>query len=150
VPERRYRIVVCRGPECGERRNSRAVHDAFAAALTSGGAERRCELGWQSCFGRCSQGPNVLVRELAATSAPPRFSLADLPPSRGGGPRLATALYSHIDPAKAAEVVATHIERGIIVARFIERAEPAPVRADTSTTSVQPATPDSSPGESDV
>ncbi len=96
------------------------------SALDREGVARTCELAWQSCFGRCSQGVNALVRELPAELAvnPPRFALADLPPSRRGGPRLVTALYNRLDPAKAAEIVATHVVRGTVVARFIERVDP--------------------------
>jgi len=166
VAERRFRIIVCRGPECGDRRDSRLVHQAFATALAARGLERSCELTWQSCFGRCSQGPNVLVRELpAATAAPPRFTLADLPPSRGGGPRLVTALYNRMDPVKAVEVVTTHVVQGAIIGRFIERPDPlAPVPVATPPSPVVPASPtlpspttptatvrpDKPPGEPDV
>ncbi|KAB2891711.1 MAG: (2Fe-2S) ferredoxin domain-containing protein [Kofleriaceae bacterium] len=122
MPERRFRIIVCRGPECGDRRNSRAVHEAFARQIAAQDLGGRCQLDWQSCFGRCSQGPNVLVRELPAAEAPrPRFAFADLPPSRGGGPRLATALYNRMDPVKVVEVVARHVIQGAVVGRFIER-----------------------------
>jgi (2Fe-2S) ferredoxin len=140
VAERRFRIIVCRGPECGDRRDSRTVHDAFAAGLAARDLGRTCELTWQSCFGRCSQGPNALVRELPAATAvqpPPRFALADLPPSRGGGPRLVTALYNRLDPVKAIEVIATHVVRGAIVHRYIERID-------------APLTPSPAPGEPDV
>jgi (2Fe-2S) ferredoxin len=112
-------------------------------ALGREGVTRTCELGWQSCFGRCSQGVNALVRELPAEvpANPPRFALADLPPSRRGGPRLVTALYNRLDPAKAAEVVATHVVRGAVVTRFIERVDPlAPA----------PIVPGKPPGEPDV
>ncbi|HUQ07654.1 MAG TPA: (2Fe-2S) ferredoxin domain-containing protein [Kofleriaceae bacterium] len=140
MPERRFRVIVCRGPECGDRRNSRAVHEAFAGQIAAHRLAGRCELDWQSCFGRCSQGPNVLVRELPQVDAPrPRFALADLPPSRGGGPRLATALYNRIDPVKVVEVVARHVIQGAVVGRFIERPE-LPV-------STPPSSP---PGEPDV
>lgn len=132
MAERRFRIIVCRGPECGDRRDSRGVHEAFARQIAAHELAGRCQLDWQSCFGRCSQGPNVLVRELPAVEAPrPRFALADLPPSRGGGPRLATALYNRIDPVKVVEVVARHVIQGAVVGRFIERPEiaiPSPPR----------------------
>ncbi len=126
MAERRFRIIVCRGPECGDRRDSRSIHEAFTRQIAAHELGGRCQLDWQSCFGRCSQGPNVLVRELPAVEAPrPRFALADLPPSRGGGPRLATALYNRIDPVKVVEVVARHVIQGAVVGRFIERPETA-------------------------
>ena len=143
MAERRFRILVCRGPECGDRRGSRSVYDAFASALAQHRVGPRCELAWQSCFGRCSQGVNALVRELPpdTPAAPPRFALADLPPSRGGGPRLATALYNRLDPVKAAEVVASHVVRGVVVTRYIERADPL---------AAAPIVPGKPPGEPDV
>ena len=112
---RRFRILVCRGPECGDRRESRGIYDVFRAALAAGGLESTCELGWQSCFGRCTQGPNVLVREVLTDAPPPRFALATLP-----GPRGVTALYNRIDAAKVTEIVAEHIGRGVVVRRFVE------------------------------
>jgi hypothetical protein len=88
---RRFRILVCRGPECGDRRGSATIHAAFVHELAAQGVGERCELAVQSCFGRCTQGPNVLVRELpVGPVAAPRFALADLPPRLAGGPKLAT------------------------------------------------------------
>ena len=115
LPPRRFRILVCRGPECGDRRESRHVYEAFRTALAERGLDTTCELGWQSCFGRCTQGPNALVREVIAETAPPRFALATLP-----GPRGVTALYNHLDAAKVVEVVAEHVGRGVVVRRFVE------------------------------
>lgn len=131
VSERRFRILVCRGPECGDRRGSRAIYDAFRVALEPYGA--RCELTWQSCFGRCTQGPNCLVREIT-DAAPSRFAFAALP-----GPRGVTALYNRLDPVNVAEIVAEHIGRGTIVRHLIE---PVPSLAP-----IAPATGDPSRGD---
>ncbi|HVV84393.1 MAG TPA: (2Fe-2S) ferredoxin domain-containing protein [Kofleriaceae bacterium] len=133
---RRFRILVCRGPECGDRRGSAAIHAAFAAEIQAQGVSDRCELAIQSCFGRCTQGPNTLVRELpAGPAAPPRFALADLPPRHGGGQRLATALYSRLDPGKVAAIVAHHVVGGRVLTAYVEQPEPvapAPVPPDRS------------------
>jgi NADH:ubiquinone oxidoreductase subunit E len=85
---RRFKIVICRGPECGDRRGSAALHEVFRSALEAHAARERAELAWQSCFGRCTQGPNVLVRELVAASAPSLGTGFATAP----GPRGATAL----------------------------------------------------------
>ena len=117
VHDRRFRIVICRGPECGDRRGSSALHEVFRSALEAHHARSRTELVWQSCFGRCTQGPNVLVREV----------LTDPPPSLGSGfatlpgPRGTTALYNRVDPARAERIVAEHVVGGQIVREFIER-----------------------------
>lgn len=115
---RRYRIVICRGPECGDRRGSAALHDHVRAALEAQGATAAAEVAWQSCFGRCTQGPNVLVREIVA--APPGglvgSGLATLP-----GPRGVTALYNRVDPSRVPRIVREHVVGGDIVREFVER-----------------------------
>lgn len=115
---RRFRIVICRGPECGDRRGSAVLHEAFCSALDHHGARASCEVVWQSCFGRCTQGPNVLVRELVAPAdgAIVSAGLATLP-----GPRGVTALYNAIDRGRADRVVALHVVGGQIVREYIER-----------------------------
>jgi (2Fe-2S) ferredoxin len=117
APSRRFKIVICRGPECGDRRGSAALHDQFATALAATGVRERTELVWQSCFGRCTQGPNVLVREIvAAEPGALGGGFATLP-----GPRGATALYNRMDSERVARVVTQHVGAGLIVREYIER-----------------------------
>jgi (2Fe-2S) ferredoxin len=93
------------------------LHEAFRSALEAQGVRDGVELSWQSCFGRCTQGPNVLVREIVADQAPALGSgFATLP-----GPRGATALYNRMDTTRAEQVVAHHVVGGRIVREFIER-----------------------------
>ena len=131
VLRRRFKIVICRGPECGDRRGSAILHDAFLTQIEAHGARGHCELAWQSCFGRCTQGPNVLVRELvdAAPGGLVGGGLATLP-----GPRGATALYNRIDPDRTERIVVEHVNRGQIVRDFIERAGIQPSDAVASRT----------------
>jgi len=112
----RYRVVVCRGPECGERRHSRAIHEAFRRNLLIRGLSDRVDLGWQSCFGRCTQGPNCLVQELLPAAAEPRFTLAALPPPRGSR----AALYNGMTEADVLEVIERHVAGGELVRRLIQ------------------------------
>jgi (2Fe-2S) ferredoxin len=115
---RRFKIVICRGPECGDRRGSAELHAAFCAALDTHGAREHTEVAWQSCFGRCTQGPNVLVREILTGEPPPLLGsgFATLP-----GPRGATALYNRVDSQRAAHLVAKHVMEGQIVREYVER-----------------------------
>ena len=133
---RRFKIVICRGPECGDRRGSAALHDVFRASLDRHHAREQGELSWQSCFGRCTQGPNVLVRELVEPSRAEPGALgtgfATMP-----GPRGVTALYNRIDAERAERVVTEHVCGGQIVRDFIERpgiqaSEPVASRTKTS------------------
>jgi (2Fe-2S) ferredoxin len=115
---RRFKIVICRGPECGDRHGSAALHEVFHAALSAHGAQEHTELVWQSCFGRCTQGPNVLVREILTGDAAPALGsgFATLP-----GPRGTTALYNRVDRQRVVQVVAEHVMGGRIVREYIER-----------------------------
>jgi len=115
---RRFRIVICRGPECGDRHGSAALLDEFRAQLAAHGAQAHTELAWQSCFGRCTQGPNVLVREILTCEAAPTLGtgFATLP-----GPRGTTALYNRVDGQRVERVVSAHVMGGQIVREYIER-----------------------------
>ena len=115
---RRFKIVICRGPECGDRHGSAALHDVFRSALVAHGVEEHTELVWQSCFGRCTQGPNVLVREILTGDAAPALGsgFATLP-----GPRGTTALYNRVDRQRVVHVVAEHVMGGRIVRDYVER-----------------------------
>ncbi len=113
---RRFRIVICRGPECGDRRGSAELQASFRAAVDTAGVAATTELAWQSCFGRCTQGPNVLVRELVEAAAPTLGSgFATLP-----GPRGLTALYNRCTTVRAARIVTEHVVGGRIVREYIE------------------------------
>lgn len=116
VPARRFKIVICRGPECGDRRGSAGLHPLFRSALDAHQAHERAEIVWQSCFGRCTQGPNVLVRELVAEQPTLGTGFATLPSPRG-----VTALYNRIDAARVERVVTQHVLGGQIIREFIER-----------------------------
>lgn len=113
---RRFKIVICRGPECGDRRGSNSLHEVFRSALDANNVRERVELTWQSCFGRCTQGPNVLVREVVAETPALGSGFATLPGTRG-----ATALYNRIDPSKAERIVVLHVIGGQIVRELVER-----------------------------
>lgn len=116
---RRYRIVVCRGPDCGDRHGSAALHEVFRSALEAH-QRRDVDLAWQSCFGRCKHGPNVLVRELIGDEG-------DLAPTLGTGfatapaPRGAAALYHRVDAAGAERIVTEHILCNRIVRSMTEQ-----------------------------
>ena len=116
--ERRYKIVVCRGPECGERLCSSEIYASFHEAIRLRGLEGRAELAWQSCFGRCRQGPNVLVRPIVTGEG--RFLVA-LPPVSGPG----VALYNGLVPADALRIVDEHVVGGRPIRSLVKRPEDA-------------------------
>jgi (2Fe-2S) ferredoxin len=117
LPRRRYRVIVCRGPECGERRGSAALSECFRReALRLGGEiEHHFELGHQACFGRCRQGPNVLVRP--APTAPAKHLLATPAVRAGDG----AALYGGVEETDVVKILQSHVGRGIIVRELVRR-----------------------------
>jgi (2Fe-2S) ferredoxin len=113
---RRFKIIVCRGPECGDRHGSKALHAAFEHEIQGRGLAATVDLGWHSCFGRCTQGPNVLVSELNGSAlSEPRFAFAVLPGAR----TTRSALYNGCAPDDAATIVEQHILQGTLVRRLI-------------------------------
>ena len=98
-----------------------AFADQTRQTLRAAAAGDQAELAWQSCFGRCTQGPNVLVREVVAPEPGGLTGggFATLP-----GPRGVTALYNRFDTTRAEPVVARHVLGGQIVREYIERPGP--------------------------
>ncbi len=135
--ERRYQITVCRGPECGDRRGSAAVYQALRERLLARGLAARAQLGWQSCFGRCSQGPNVLVREITEPG-PPDPGVEE---STAAAPVRATALYNGVDAVSADDVVSQHVGAGVVVRTLVQ--PPAVIGANRLNRGLSPRSPGS-------
>ena len=133
---RRLQIVICRGPECGGHRGSAALYDVFRSALALYSAQEHTELLWQSCFGRCTQGPNVLVREILNSNERESIPTLGSGFATVPGPRGATALYNRMDTQRIEHVVAAHVMKGKILREYIERpgvhpSDPVVVRKDS-------------------
>ena len=75
----RFSVIVCRGPTCGERRNSGELYSRLEETIASRTLGGRITLSWETCFGHCLRGPNILV---CAGEEPAvlynRMTLADL------------------------------------------------------------------------
>lgn len=84
------------------------MYDALRRAIEARGLGGRCDVGWQSCFGFCTRGPNVLVRDVT-------------PPAEDGtqpGSRV-TALYNGVDVVNIEAVVEQHLEQGVVVRALV-------------------------------
>ena len=111
------RIVVCRGPTCGDRRDSRTLFPVFERLVSDAGLRQDVEIGWQSCYGRCSQGPNVYVE--IGVKQRSRYELATRP---SGG-----VLYNDVTFADAKTIVEEHILQGTIVKKSrLQPGDPLP------------------------
>ena len=111
---RRTLVLVCRGPECGDKRGSVDVHRALAAELSRGlPAGREVRLDWQSCFGQCRRGINVLVREMREHED---YFFVSFKP--GGA---TSALYHGVQVADVPRIVAEHVVGGQVVEELRRR-----------------------------
>ncbi len=112
---KKYTILVCRGPECGDKRHSADVMTALQQAVRScplNGNEVKLDL--YSCFGKCQRGVNVLVREVLPTDNPMMLRLM---PTAGGR----ASLYHRVEPSEARRIVEEHIAAGRPLTEFTQR-----------------------------
>lgn len=64
--DKRYQVLVCDGPSCGVCHGSEALVEHIQTRVGASPALRgRVEVCNLTCFGRCDDGPNMLVRALA-------------------------------------------------------------------------------------
>lgn len=113
----RFRIAVCRGPECAGKRAGDAVHAQLAHIIEERDLHDAVILERHICFGRCRVGPNVHVRELTSTSSEPQRVFVAMPPRRRGR----SALYNHVREEDACDIIESHVLGGEIVHRLIHR-----------------------------
>ena len=103
----RYRVIVCRGPECGDRRGSAALHAELSRQIEQLGLTSRVELDWQSCFGRCQSGPNIMVREVGANDTN-AFRFTVLLPTNSGE----VVLYNAVRIEELGRILRDHVMGG--------------------------------------
>ena len=104
-------VLVCRGSECGGKRDSAAIYRRFEEALRGGG---EVALKWQSCFGQCQKGVNVMVRELRPGED--AFFLSFVPaPGKGA------VLYQGVQERDVERIVEEHVVGGKVIDEFKRR-----------------------------
>lgn len=106
---RRFKILVCRGPECGDKRDSAALHAQLVTQLRAAPLpQAEVEVGWQSCFGHCTRGPNLLVREVRPGEDALR--LAMMPTLAPGA-----VLYHGVRPQDIRRIIQEHLKSGRVL-----------------------------------
>ena len=110
----RFKITVCRGPECGDRRFSRDIHVELTRITRARGLDGKIVLDWQTCFGRCQVGPNVMVAEVQEDEDA-EFD-AIIP--RAGGRR---CLYNGVRPGDVERIIDQHVVGGRFVTELIQK-----------------------------
>lgn len=100
---KRFRIAVCKGPDC-KRGGGDAVFAAVKAEVLTQGLGDLCEVTRGGCYGLCHMGPNVVIRELSGRARDP-FSREDFQLMGWDGEHH----YAEMSAAKAPRVIAEHV-----------------------------------------
>jgi (2Fe-2S) ferredoxin len=109
---RRLTVIVCRGPTCGERRNSAALYARLEETVAARGLTGQITLLRETCFGHCLRGPNILVCDTDEVSGG-----AMLP-----GPGAPSAvLYNRMTIADLDRVIDKHLVGGMVVRPLLNR-----------------------------
>jgi (2Fe-2S) ferredoxin len=108
----RFTVIVCRGPTCGDKRDSASLHARLQETIAARGLGEQITLDWETCFGHCLRGPNILVC--------PTGEL------RGGAVRADAAapsavLYNRMTLADLDRVIDKHLLGGMVVRPLLNR-----------------------------
>ena len=106
---RRLTVMVCRGPTCGERRNSGALHARLEQLIAERGLGARVTLAWETCFGHCLRGPNVLVYDTDEVRGWQVYAGLDAP---------SAALYNRVEVEELERMLEKHLAGGLDMHAF--------------------------------
>ncbi|KIG11984.1 hypothetical protein DB30_02230 [Enhygromyxa salina] len=110
----RFQILVCDGPSCGLCLDSEALLEHIQARVAaSPRLEGRVHAINLTCFGRCDEGPNMLVRAVAEGEDPEIEPEIDAIVGARG-------LYLGMDRARVDRVLDEHCETGEPIEEWVE------------------------------
>ena len=98
--------MVCRGPTCGERRNSAALYQQLEDLIAERGLAAQVTLGWETCFGHCLRGPNVLLYDTDEVRGWQVYAGLDSP---------SAVLYSRVAVGELEGMLEKHLAGGMVV-----------------------------------
>ena len=100
---RKIRVLVCRGPTCGDLRDSAKIHAELVRHVDRRSLGDDVILDWQSCFGQCQKGPNVLYREAKGREDKLHLAMAALVGS------VKSAMHHAMTPERATGLLDRHL-----------------------------------------
>ena len=111
---RRLQILVCDGPSCGITHESDQLVEHIEARLAADASlNGRVFVTNLTCFGRCDEGPNLLIRPLGDgedAHEEPEFELLDG----------VEGLYIGMDEARVDRVLTEHCGGGTPIREWVE------------------------------
>jgi (2Fe-2S) ferredoxin len=110
----RFQILVCDGPSCGVCHDSEALRDHIARRLAAEPQlHDRVFVTNLTCFGRCDDGPNLMVRPLGPDSdGEQEPSIEDIEGVRG--------LYLRNDKKRIDRILDEHCMTGQPIEAWVE------------------------------
>jgi (2Fe-2S) ferredoxin len=110
---RRFTVIVCRGPTCGEARNSGALYARLGETIAARNLGDQITVSQETCFGHCLRGPNILVCDTDELKGGPIY---------GPGPATPSAvLYNRMTLRDLDRVIDRHLVGGMVVRPFLNR-----------------------------
>ncbi|MEZ4451684.1 MAG: hypothetical protein R3B09_19615 [Nannocystaceae bacterium] len=111
---KRFQILVCDGPSCGVTFESELLKALLVREVDADAdLKARVHVVDYNCFGRCSESPNVFVRELAPGDDP----RAEPDPNALSSQR---GFYPGMDEPRCRRVLAEHCGEGRPVAEWVD------------------------------
>jgi (2Fe-2S) ferredoxin len=110
---RRFTVMVCRGPTCGDARGSAALTARLHEMVAGRGLEEQVAVLEETCFGHCLRGPNVLVYDTDEAGGARVYGPGVGAPS--------AVLYNRMSVADLERVVDRHLVGGMVVRPFLNR-----------------------------
>jgi (2Fe-2S) ferredoxin len=111
---RRFTVIVCRGPTCGDARNSAVLTERLRQTVAARGLEETINVLEETCFGHCLRGPNVLVYDTEETDGPRVYGPGATAPA-------SAVLYNRMTVHDLERVVDRHLVGGMVVRPFLNR-----------------------------
>jgi (2Fe-2S) ferredoxin len=110
---RRFTVMVCRGPTCGDVRNSAALTAQLRQTVSERGLEEQITVAEETCFGHCLRGPNILVYDTDEMKGTRVFGPGAGAPS--------AVLYNRMTSADLARIIERHLVGGMVVRPLLNR-----------------------------
>jgi (2Fe-2S) ferredoxin len=110
---RRFTVMVCRGPTCGDARNSAVLTARLRETVIARGLDEQITVLEETCFGHCLRGPNILVYGTDDTGGARIYGPGAGAPS--------AVLYNRMTVADLERVVDRHLVGGMVVRPFLNR-----------------------------
>jgi (2Fe-2S) ferredoxin len=113
-PSTRFQILICDGPSCGVTHESERLVECAKRHLNERpDLKDRVTVANYTCYGRCEEGPNMFVRQLAAGDDPFEEPDVDILERQRG-------FYPGVDEAKVVRIADEHCGLGRVIDEWVD------------------------------